>query len=53
MGARRKFQYSGSHSIGHSKQKKLRMYMIPIPNRFRDRAISPYNFRIFNKKKIF
>jgi hypothetical protein len=30
------------HSIGHSKQ-KLYMYMCPIPNGVRDRAISPYS----------
>jgi hypothetical protein len=32
----------GSHSIGHSKQ-KVCMYMCPIPNGFRDRAISLYS----------
>jgi hypothetical protein len=30
-----------SHSIGHSKQ-KMYMYMCPIRNGFRDRAISRY-----------
>jgi hypothetical protein len=31
----------GGHSIGHSKQKMYSyMYMCPIPNGFRDRAIS-------------
>jgi hypothetical protein len=29
----------GSHSIGHSKQ-KVYMYTCPIPNSFRDRAVS-------------
>jgi hypothetical protein len=32
----------GGHSIGHSKQ-KVYMYMYPIPNSFRDRAISLYS----------
>jgi hypothetical protein len=32
----------GGHSIGHSKQ-KVYMYMCPIPNGFRDRAISLYS----------
>jgi hypothetical protein len=32
----------GGHSIGHSKQ-KLCMYMCPIPNGFRNRAILPYS----------
>jgi hypothetical protein len=31
----------GGHSIGHSK-KKVWMYMCPIPNDFKDRAISLY-----------
>jgi hypothetical protein len=29
------------------------MYMCPIPNGFRDRAISLYSFKIVNKKEIF
>jgi hypothetical protein len=34
----------GGHSIGHSKQKSVRvyMYMCPVPNGFRERAISLY-----------
>jgi hypothetical protein len=33
----------GGHSIGHSKQKEVYMYMCPIPNGFRDTAISLYS----------
>jgi hypothetical protein len=40
----------GGHSIGHSKQ-KLCMYMCPIPNGFRDRAISLYISKIIDKKE--
>jgi hypothetical protein len=32
----------GGHNIGHSKQ-KVSMYMFPIPDGFRGRAISLYN----------
>jgi hypothetical protein len=32
----------GGHNIGHSKQ-KIYMYMCPIPNGFRNRAISVYS----------
>jgi hypothetical protein len=39
---RRKGQCSGSHSIGHYKR-KVYMYMCPIPNGFRDTAISLYS----------
>jgi hypothetical protein len=42
----------GGHSIGHSKQ-KLYTYMCPIPNGFRDRAISLYSSKIVDKKEIF
>jgi hypothetical protein len=41
----------GGHIIGHSKQ-NMYMYMCPIPNCFRDRAISLYTFRIFYKKEM-
>jgi hypothetical protein len=44
-----------SHSIGHSKQKKKKkvyMYMCPIPNSFRDRAISLYSSTTVDKKEI-
>jgi TATA-box binding protein (TBP) (component of TFIID and TFIIIB) len=41
----------GGHSIGHSKQ-TVYMYMCPIPNGFRDRAISLHIFKIVNKKQI-
>jgi hypothetical protein len=34
----------GGHSIGHSKQ-KFYMHVCPIPNGFRDRAISLYSNR--------
>jgi hypothetical protein len=37
-----KVTIQGGHSIGHSKQKKVYMCMCPIPNGFRDRAISLY-----------
>jgi len=40
----------GGHSIGHSKQKKVYMYMCPIPKVFRDRAISPYSCKIVHKE---
>jgi hypothetical protein len=36
---------------GHSKQKEY-MYMCPIPNGFRDRAISLYSSKIDDKKQI-
>jgi hypothetical protein len=43
----------GGHSIGHSKQNiRVHMYMRPIPNGFRHRAISLYNSRIADKKEI-
>jgi hypothetical protein len=32
----------GSHTVGHSKQKKMYIYMCPLPNGFRDRAVSLY-----------
>jgi hypothetical protein len=41
----------GGHSIGHSKQ-KVYMYMCPILNSFRDRAISLYSSKTVNKKEI-
>jgi hypothetical protein len=41
----------GGHRIGHSKQ-KVYMHMCPIPNGFRDRAISLYSSKIVNKKEI-
>jgi hypothetical protein len=39
------------HSIGNSRQ-KLYMYMYPVPNGFRDRAISLYSSKIVDKKEI-
>jgi hypothetical protein len=33
----------GGHSIGHSKQNIIYTYTCPIPNGFRDRAISLYS----------
>jgi hypothetical protein len=39
----------GGHNIGHSKQ-KVYMYMNPIPNGFRDRAISLYSSVIVDMK---
>jgi hypothetical protein len=41
----------GGHSIRHSNQ-NMYMYMCPIPNRFRDRDISPASFKIGDKKEI-
>jgi hypothetical protein len=38
----------GGHSIGHSQQ-KFYLYTCPIPNGFRDRAISLYSFKIVDK----
>jgi hypothetical protein len=40
------------HSIGHSKQKKMYIYMRPIPNGFRDGVISLYSSKIVDKKEI-
>jgi hypothetical protein len=37
-----KMNILGGHSIGHSKE-KMYMYLCPIPNGFRDRAISLYS----------
>jgi hypothetical protein len=41
----------GGHSIGHSKKKKVYMYMCPIPNGFLDRAISLYSSKTVDKKE--
>jgi hypothetical protein len=41
----------GGHSIGYSKQ-KLCMYMCPIPNGFRDIAISLCSSKVVDKKEI-
>jgi hypothetical protein len=46
-----KLNILGGHSIGHSKQ-NVYMYMCPIPNGFRDRAISLCSSKIVNKKEI-
>jgi hypothetical protein len=35
-----------------SRKVYTRMYMCPIPNGFRDRAISLYSWKIFDKKEI-
>jgi hypothetical protein len=40
------------HSISHWKQKKMYMYMCPIPNGFRGRAILLYSSKIFDKEEI-
>jgi hypothetical protein len=40
----------GGHNIGYSKQ-KLFIYMCPIPNGFRDTAISLYSSRTVDKKE--
>jgi hypothetical protein len=40
------------HSIGHSKQKYVHIYMCPIPNGFRDRAISLCGSKSVDKKEI-
>jgi hypothetical protein len=42
----------GGHNIGHSKKKKMYVYMCPIPYGFRGRAISLYNSKIVDKKEI-
>jgi hypothetical protein len=47
----RKVNIVGGHSIGHSQQ-NLYMYMCPISNGFRDRAISLYSSKIVDKKEI-
>jgi hypothetical protein len=41
----------GGHSIGHPKQ-VVYMYMCPIPNGFRDSAISLYSSKTVNKKQM-
>jgi hypothetical protein len=46
---RRKVNNVG-HFIGHSKQ-KVYMYICPVPNGFRNRAISLYTSKIFHKKE--
>jgi hypothetical protein len=40
-----KVNIHGGHSIRDSKQ-RVYVYMCPIPNGFRNRAISPYSSRI-------
>jgi hypothetical protein len=47
----RKAYILGGHSIGHFKQ-IMYMYMCPIPNGFRDRAISLYSSKTVDKKEI-
>jgi hypothetical protein len=42
----------GDHSIGHSKQKRKCICMYPIPNGFRDRAISLCSSKIVDKKEM-
>jgi hypothetical protein len=49
--SKRKCQYSGGHSIGHSKQKSEYVYG-SVPNGFRDRAISLYSSKTVDKKEI-
>jgi hypothetical protein len=38
--------------MSDSKQKNVYVYMHPIPNGFRDRAISQYSSKIVDKKEI-
>jgi hypothetical protein len=47
-----KVNIPGGHSIGHSKQKNVYIYMCPIPNAFRERAISLYSSKTVRKKEI-
>jgi hypothetical protein len=47
---RGKVSILGGHSYGHSKQ-NLYMYICPLPNGFRERAVSLYNTRIVDKKE--
>jgi hypothetical protein len=50
---RQKVSILRRHSIHHSKQKKrVYVYMCPIPNGFRDRAISLYSSKIVDNKEI-
>jgi hypothetical protein len=43
----------GGNGIGHSKQNSVHyIYMSPISNRFRDRAISRYSSKIVDKEEI-
>jgi hypothetical protein len=46
-----KFSILGDHSIGHSKQ-NVCIYMCPIPNVPRDRAVSLHSSKIVDKKEI-
>jgi hypothetical protein len=48
---RGKVNILGGHSVCHSKQ-EIVYYMCPIPNGFRDRAISPYSSKIVDTKEI-
>jgi hypothetical protein len=48
-----KANFLGGHDIGHSKHKYVQniyTYMSPILNGFRDRAISLYSSKIFDKR---
>ena len=38
--------------MGNSKQKKVYMYMCPIANGFRDRAVALYSCKIVDKKDV-
>jgi hypothetical protein len=47
-----KVNIQGGHSIDHSKQKIIYIYICLVPNGFRDRAISLYSSKIVYKKEI-
>jgi hypothetical protein len=42
----------GGHSIGHSKQENVYMYVWPIPNGFRATVISLFSSKTVDKKDI-
>jgi hypothetical protein len=50
--SRRKDQYSGRSRYRSFQAENMYMYMCPIPNGFRDRAISLYSSKIVDKKEI-
>jgi hypothetical protein len=47
-----KFSILGGHSIGHSKQKDVYIYIYRIQNGFRDTTISLYSSKFVERKEI-
>jgi hypothetical protein len=48
-----KGQYSGGHSAGKFKAKKLNFYMCSIPNGFRNTGISQYSYKLLKRKRYY